>query len=155
MRLSLKYRVFRNDTNIWSAFDQCCRSDQNVVFSRSWCDPCWWLGAWSGIWPCGGACSSHCHFSRHGGAVLGVVGALSVTLLYKHELSHCILWTRSWLIFASGVSPRTSREFPASISLMLANFYLSGGYQSMSETQSQRINVRDSMSETQCQSQIN
>jgi hypothetical protein len=86
-----------------------------------------------------------------GGAFLGVVVALWVTLLCKHEMSLCIVWTSSSLSFASGVSPRRSRELSARVSQMSVNSYLSGRCQSMSETQCQRLNVRDSMSETQCQ----
>jgi hypothetical protein len=89
-----------------------------------------------------------------GGAFLGVVVALRVTLLCKHEMSLCIVQTSSSLSFASGVSPRRSREVSASVSQMSVNSYLSGRCQSMSETQCQRLNVRDSMSETQCQSRI-
>jgi len=66
-------------------------------------------------------------------------------------MSLCIVRTSSSLSFASGVSPRRSRELPASVSQMSVNSYLSGRCQSMSETQCQRLNVRDSMSETQCQ----
>jgi hypothetical protein len=86
-----------------------------------------------------------------GGAFLGVVVALRVTLLCKHEMSLCIVRTSSSLSFASGVSPRRSRELSASISQMSVNSYLSGRCQSMSETQCQRLNIRDLMSETQCQ----
>jgi len=86
-----------------------------------------------------------------GGAFLGVVVALRVTDLSKHEMSLCILRTSSSLRFASGVSPRRSRELSTSVSQMSVNSYLSGRCQSMSETQCQRLNVRDSMSETQCQ----
>jgi hypothetical protein len=89
-----------------------------------------------------------------GGAFFGVVVALRVTLLCKHEMSRCIVRTSSSFIFASGVSPRRSREFSASVSQMSVNSYLSGRCPSMSETQCQRLNVRDSMSETQCQSRI-
>ena len=86
-----------------------------------------------------------------GGAFLGVVVAVWVTPLCKHEMSLCMVRTSSSFIFMSGVSPRRSRGFSASISQMLVNSYLSGQCQSMSETQCQRLNVRDSMSETQCQ----
>jgi len=86
-----------------------------------------------------------------GGAFLGVVVALRVTLLCKHEMSLCIVRTSSSLSFASGVSPRRSRELSTSVSQMSVNSYLSGRCQSMSETQCQRLNVRDPMSETQCQ----
>jgi hypothetical protein len=86
-----------------------------------------------------------------GGAFLGVVVALWVTLLCKHEMSLCIVWTSSSLSFASGVSPRRSQELSTSVSQMLVNSYLSGRCQSMSETQCQILNVRDSMSATQCQ----
>jgi hypothetical protein len=89
-----------------------------------------------------------------GGAFFGVAVALWVTLLCKHEMSRCIVQTSSSFIFPSGVSPRRSREFSASVSQMSVNSYLSGRCLSMSETQSQRLNVRDSMSETQCQSRI-
>ena len=50
-----------------------------------------------------------------GGAFLGVVVALRVTLLCKHEMSVSIVRTSASLSFASGVSPRRSREFSASI----------------------------------------
>ena len=43
-----------------------------------------------------------------GGAFLGVVVALRVTLLCKHEMSLCIEPTSSSLSFASSVSPRRS-----------------------------------------------
>jgi len=43
-----------------------------------------------------------------GGAFLGVVVALWVTLLCKHEMSLCIVRTSSSLSFASGVSPSRS-----------------------------------------------
>jgi len=86
-----------------------------------------------------------------GVAFLGVVVALRVTLLCKHEMNLCIVRTSSSLSFASGVSPRRSRELSASISQMPVNSYLSGRCQSISESQYQRLNVRDSMSETQCQ----
>jgi len=89
-----------------------------------------------------------------GGAFLGVVVALRVTLLCKHEMSLCMVWTSSSLSFASGVSPSRSRELSASVSQMSGNSYLSDRCQSMSETEYQRLNVRDSMSETQCQSRI-
>jgi len=45
-----------------------------------------------------------------GGAFLVVVVAPWVTLLCKHEMSLCIVQTSSSLSFASGVSPRRSRE---------------------------------------------
>jgi hypothetical protein len=61
-----------------------------------------------------------------GGAFLGVVVALRVTLLCKHEMSLCIVWTSSSLSFAFGVSPRRSRELSASVSQMSVNSYLSG-----------------------------
>ena len=86
-----------------------------------------------------------------GGAFLGVVLSLRVTLLCKHEISLCIVHTSSALSFASGVSPRRSRELSASVSQMSVNSYLSGRCTSTSETQCQRLNVRDSLSETQCQ----
>jgi hypothetical protein len=86
-----------------------------------------------------------------GGAFFGVVVALWVTLLCKHEMSLCIERTSSSLSFTSGVSASRSRELSASISQMSVNSDLSGRCQSMSETQCQRLNVRDSMSETQCQ----
>jgi hypothetical protein len=86
-----------------------------------------------------------------GGAFLGVVVALWVTLLCKHEMSLGILRTSSSLSFASGVSPRRSREIYARVLQMSVNSYLSRRCPSMSETQCQRLNVRDSMSETQCQ----
>ena len=97
--------------------------------------------------------------ARLGGAFLGVVVALRVTLLCKHEMSLCIVRTSSSLSFTSNVSPRRSRELSASVLQMSVNSYLSGRCQSMSvnvrdsmsETQCQRLNVRDSMSETQCQ----
>jgi len=85
------------------------------------------------------------------GAFLCVVVAIWVTLLCKHEMSVCIVRTSSSLSFASGVSPRRSRESSASVLQMSVNSYLSGRCQSMSETQCQRLNVRDPMSETQCQ----
>jgi len=86
-----------------------------------------------------------------GRAFLGVLVALWVTLLRKHEMSLCIVQTSSSLSFASGVSPRKSRKLSASVSQMSVNSYLLGRCQSMSETQCQRLNVRESMSETQCQ----
>jgi hypothetical protein len=84
------------------------------------------------------------------GALLGVV-ALRVTLLLKHEMRLCIVWTASSLSFASGVSPRRSRELSTSVLQMSVNSYLSSQCQSMSETQYQRLNIRDSISETQYQ----
>ena len=89
--------------------------------------------------------------ARLGGAFLGVVVALRVTLLCQHEMSLCIVQTSSSLSFTSGASPRRSRELSARVSQMSVNSYLSGRCQSMSETHCQRLNVRDSMSETQCQ----
>jgi len=86
-----------------------------------------------------------------GGAFLGVVVALRVTLLCKHGMSLCIVRTSSSLSFTSGVSPRRSLELSASVSQISVNTCLSCQSQSMSETQCQRLNVRDSMSETQCQ----
>jgi hypothetical protein len=92
-----------------------------------------------------------------GGGFFGVVVALGVTLLCKHEISLCIVRTSSSCIFASGVSPKRCREFSASVMQMLVNSCVSGRCQrlnfrdSMSETQCQRLNVRDSMSEIQCQ----
>jgi hypothetical protein len=69
-----------------------------------------------------------------GEAFLGVVVALRVTLLCKHEMSHCIVWTSSSLSFESGVSPGRYRELSTSVSQMSVNSYLSGRCQSMSET---------------------
>jgi hypothetical protein len=92
-----------------------------------------------------------------GGGFFGVVVALRVTLLCKHEISLCIVRTSSSFIFASGVSPKRSREFSASVLQTLVNSCVSGRCQrlnfrdSMSETQCQRLIVRDSMSEIQCQ----
>ena len=86
-----------------------------------------------------------------GGAVLGEVVALGVTLLCQHDMSCCIVQTSSSFSFPSGVDPMWSQVFPASVSPMSVNSYLSGQCQLMSETQYQRLNVRDSMSETQCQ----
>jgi hypothetical protein len=43
-----------------------------------------------------------------GGAFLGVVVALRVTLLCVHEMSLCIVRISSSLSFASGLSPRRS-----------------------------------------------
>jgi hypothetical protein len=91
------------------------------------------------------------YLAGRGGAFFGVVVALRVTILWKHEMSLCIVRTSSSLSFASGVSRRRSRELSANISQMSVNSYLSGQCQSMSETQCQRLNVRDSMSETQWQ----
>jgi len=87
-----------------------------------------------------------------GGAFLGVVVALRVTLLCKHEMSLCIVRRSSSLSFTSGVSPRRSRELSASVWQMSGNSNLSGRCQSMSETQCHRLHVRDSMSEIRCQS---
>jgi hypothetical protein len=70
-----------------------------------------------------------------GGAVLGVVVALRVTLLYKQELSLCIVRTSSLLSFAFSVNPRSSQELSASISQLSVNSYYSGRCQSISETQ--------------------
>ena len=86
-----------------------------------------------------------------GGASLGMVVALRVSLLCMHKMSHCVVWTSTSFIFASGVSPRKSRDVSASDWQMSANSYLSGLCHSMSEIQCQRLNVRD-LSETQCQS---
>jgi len=72
-----------------------------------------------------------------GGAFLGVVVALRVTFLCKHEMSLCIVRTSSSLSFASGVSPRRSRALSAGISQMSVNSYMSGRCQSTSETQCQ------------------
>ena len=66
-------------------------------------------------------------------------------------MSLCIVRTSSSSSFASGISPRRSRELSASVSQKSVNFYLSGQCQSMSETECGRLNVRDPMSETQCQ----
>jgi len=89
---------------------------------------------------------------------MGVVVALRVTLLCKHEVSLCIVWTSSSFNFASSVGHRRSQEFSASVSKMSVNCHWSGRCQSMSETNCARINVRsmsvdvrDSMSETQSQ----
>jgi len=82
---------------------------------------------------------------------LAVVVALWVTLVWKHGMTLCIVWTSSSLSFALGVSPRRSRELSASVSQMSVNSYLSGRCQLMSETHCQRLHVRDSISETQCQ----
>jgi hypothetical protein len=86
-----------------------------------------------------------------GGAFFGVVVALRVTLRCKHEMSRCIVRTSSSFIFASGVSPRRSRELSASVLQMSVNSYLSGRSRSMSETQCDSLDVRDSMSETRSQ----
>ena len=59
-----------------------------------------------------------------GGAFLGVVVALRVTLLCKHEMSLCIVRTSSSLSFGSGVSRRRSRELSANVSQMSVNSYL-------------------------------
>jgi hypothetical protein len=80
--------------------------------------------------------------ARLGGAFLRVVVALRVTLLCKKEMSLCFVRTSSSFIFASRVSPRRSQEFSVSISQMSINSYLSVRYQSVSETQCQRLNVR-------------
>jgi hypothetical protein len=50
-----------------------------------------------------------------GWGFLGVVVALRVTLLCKHAMSFCIVPTSTSLSFASGVSPRRSRELAASV----------------------------------------
>lgn len=60
----------------------------------------------------------------HDGGFLGVIVALQVTLLFKHEMSFCTVWTSSSLVFTSGVSPMTSREFPASILESSLHYYL-------------------------------
>jgi len=92
-----------------------------------------------------------CNFlAQHGGAILGVVVALRVPLLCKHEMSLWIAWTSPQFIIVSGVSPRRYSEFSTSILQISVHFYLSGQHQSMSEIECQRLNVRDSMSETQC-----
>ena len=90
-----------------------------------------------------------------GGAFFGVVVALRVTRLCKHEVSLCIVWTSSSFNFASSVGHRSSQEFSASVLKMSVNCHLSGRCQLMSETNCARINVRsmsvdarDSMSET-------
>jgi len=93
-----------------------------------------------------------CNFlAQHGGAILGVVVALRVPLLCKHEMSLWIASTSPQFIIVSGVSPRRYSEFSTSILQISVHFYLSGQHQSMSEIECQRLNVRDSMSETQCQ----
>ena len=86
-----------------------------------------------------------------GGAFFSVVVALRVTVLCSHEMRLCIVWTSSLIIFPSGVSPRRSWAFSASVSQMSVHCYLSGQCQSMSEIHCQKLNVRDSMSETHCQ----
>jgi hypothetical protein len=74
-----------------------------------------------------------------------------VTLVCNHEMSLCIVQTSSSLSFASGVSPKRSRELSTSVSQLSVNSYLSDRCQSTSAIQCQRLNVRDQMSETQCQ----
>jgi len=59
-------------------------------------------------------------------ASLGVVVALHVTLVCKHGMSLRIVRTSSSFSFASGVSPRRSRELSTSISQMSVNSNLSG-----------------------------
>jgi hypothetical protein len=78
---------------------------------------------------------------RLGGAFFGVVVALPVTLLRKHEINPCIVPTSSSFVFVSGVRRRRSRGFSASVSQMAVNFHLSVQGQSMSETQCQRLSV--------------
>ena len=89
-----------------------------------------------------------------GGASLGVMVALRVTLLCKHAMSLCILRASSSLSFASGSSPRRSRELSAIVSQMSVNSYLSGQCQCISETQCKRPDVSYSISETQFQNRI-
>ena len=83
------------------------------------------------------------------GAVLGVVVALQVTLLCKHEMSLCIVQTSSSFILASIVCCSRSCEFSARIWQMSLNSYLAGQRQVMSRTHCQHLEFRDSMSETQ------
>jgi len=99
--------------------------------------------------------------------------SLAVTRLCNHGISLVIEWISS-CIFTSGIEPRISREFAASISPMSVPSYYQvdvclcqwlnirdlnsetecqelNARDWMSETQCQRLNARDSMSETQCQ----
>jgi len=117
----------------------------------SWCDL--WCGAWCGCWLWGGACSGLWHSCRGWWGFLGcgVVVALWVTLLSKHEVCLCILLTSSSWSFTSGVSPRRSRQWSPSVSQISIHSSLSGWCQSMLVSQCQRLNVRDSIPETQCQ----
>jgi len=84
-------------------------------------------------------------------AFLGVMVALQLTLLCKHEMSIWIVQISSSRSFVSCASPGRSPESSESISQMSVNSYLSGRCQSLSKTQCQRLNVRDSISQTQCQ----
>jgi len=138
--------------SMWSALDRCNRSDQNMVSWRSWCNLCFWHGLHVVFGIVVGLVAIIDFQAELGGDCLGVVVVdHRVTLLWKCEISVWIVRTWSSLIFTSGVSPRWCRELSASISQMSVNSYLSGRWQSMLVTNCHQLNLLDSMSDTQCQ----